>query len=87
MAGLQPMLALEGTAHGQGVGWRKGEDLIDALPYIDALTPAAKRTVEEMIEVEMGNSTKKPSDYLREMAPVLPSRLEEGGMLAMELER
>lgn len=38
-------LALEFAAHGQAQGWRRGEDLIDALPYIDALPPDAKRQV------------------------------------------
>ena len=83
----QPVLALEGTAHGQAAGWRKGEDLIDALPYIDALDPALKKTVDELIEEEMKKSTKKPADYLREM-PAMPSgSLESHPMLMAELER
>ncbi|GFH06271.1 uncharacterized protein HaLaN_00875 [Haematococcus lacustris] len=31
------------AAYGQAQGWRRGEDLIDALPYIDGLTPEFKQ--------------------------------------------
>ncbi len=38
-------------------GWRKHEDLIDALPYVDPLTPEDKRTVEKLIEEEVRYSS------------------------------
>ncbi len=42
MSGTGAPLALDSCAYGQSLGWRRGEDLIDALPYIDALTPEIK---------------------------------------------
>lgn len=44
MAAKAP-LALTYAAHGQGALWRKGEDLIDALPYIDPLPADVKKQV------------------------------------------
>ncbi len=80
-------LALEYQAHGQASGWRKGEDLIDALPYLDALAPDMKKQVDALIEEEQKRSTKKPADYLREM-PALSSTMFEGHpLLAAEYER
>lgn len=40
-----PMLALPSAGYGQGASWRKNEDLIDALPYIDTMTPELKKQV------------------------------------------
>ena len=66
----QPQLALAYHAHGEGAtGWRKGEHLIDALPYIDPLTPDIKKQVERLVEEEMRASTKWPADYLAELPP------------------
>lgn len=80
-------LALDYKAHGQSSGWRKGEDLIDALPYIDPLPADVKRQVDALIDAELKKSTKQPSDYLREM-PQVPSALFEGHpLLAAEYER
>ena len=80
-------LALDFKPHGQAAGWRKGEDIIDALPYIDPLAPEAKKVVDALIEEELKRSTKKPSDYLREM-PALPAAMFEGHpLLAAEYER
>ena len=80
-------LALEFTAHGQSAGWRRGEDLIDALPYIDTLPPEAKKQVDALIEEELRRSTKKPADYLREMPAVPPNLFEGHPLLAAEYNR
>ena len=87
LAVMAAPLALDFRAHGQSAGWRKGEDLIDALPYVDSMAPETKKQVEALIEEELKRSTKKPADYLREM-PAVPSNLFEGHpLLAAEYER
>jgi hypothetical protein len=45
MATKSVPLALPSTAYGEGSGWRRGEHLIDALPYIDGLGPEIKQQV------------------------------------------
>lgn len=47
-------LALDSVPAGQGAGWRKGQDLIDALPYVDRLTPEEKQRVDRLIQEEVG---------------------------------
>lgn len=42
-------LALEATAHAEQKGWRRNQDLIDALSYVDTFTPEEKRTVDALI--------------------------------------
>lgn len=49
-----------------GYGWRKNEDLIDALPYVDPLTPEDKRAVEKLIEEEVVSMSP------HWIAPILP---------------
>jgi pre-mRNA-splicing factor SPF27 len=34
-------------------GWRRNQHLVDSLPYIDSLTPAEKRAVDQLIEEEV----------------------------------
>jgi Breast carcinoma amplified sequence 2 (BCAS2) len=46
-------LALDSAPAGQGAGWRKGQDLIDALPYVDRLTPEEKQRVDRLIQEEV----------------------------------
>lgn len=86
MAAPQP-LALEYEVRGQGSGWRKGQELIDALPYIDLLSPEVKRKVEQLIEEELARSSKKPSDYLKELPPIAPPKFEGHPLLQQEYER
>lgn len=45
MVGQQQTLAIAQHAHGQQAGWRAGEHLIDALPYVDTITPEARKQV------------------------------------------
>lgn len=51
-------LALDSAPAGQGAGWRKGQDLIDALPYVDRLTPEEKQRVDKLIQEEARALTK-----------------------------
>lgn len=53
MADKAAPLALAATAYGEQTGWRKGQELIDALPYVDALTPEEKQAVDRLIEEEV----------------------------------
>lgn len=46
-------LALDSAPAGQAAGWRKGQDLIDALPYVDRLTPEEKQQVDKLIQEEV----------------------------------
>lgn len=66
---------------------RPGEDLVDALPYIDPLTPDIKKQVEALIEAEMRNSTKRPADYLKELPALPPAKFEGHPLLLAEYER
>lgn len=49
-------LALDSAPAGQGAGWRKGQDLIDALPYVDRLTPEEKQRVDRLIQEEVSTA-------------------------------
>lgn len=50
-------LAIEGQAFSEGKGWRRGQHLVDALPYIDSLTADEKAVVDRMIEEEVRGLT------------------------------
>lgn len=80
------VLALADTAFDEATGWRKGQHLIDALPYIDTPTPELRKQVDELIAEEMKRSTKRPQDYLKELptaGPIFPNN----PMLAAEYDR
>jgi hypothetical protein len=47
------VLAIESGAHAEKTGWRRNQDLIDALPYVDGLTPQEKQAVDALIEEEV----------------------------------
>ena len=46
-------LALTDAAHTEQKGWRRGQHLVDSLPYVDSLTPAEKAAVDKLIEAEV----------------------------------
>ena len=46
-------LALDSAAVGEAAGWRRHEDLIDALPYVDTMSPEEKQKVDRMIQEEV----------------------------------
>ena len=50
---MAQLLALDSAPAGQAAGWRKGQDLIDALPYVDRLTPEEKQRVDRLIQEEV----------------------------------
>lgn len=54
--------------------WSTGGDVIDALPYID--DEYDKEEVDGMIQKEMRMSSKKPSDFLKQLPPIPSFNLE-----------
>ena len=80
-------LALDYAAHGQAVGWRKGEDLIDALPYVDHVPEELKPRIQALIDEEARRSVKQPNDYLKDMGPIVGPSFEGRPMLKAEYER
>ncbi|XP_074312237.1 pre-mRNA-splicing factor SPF27 homolog [Silene latifolia] len=64
-------------------------EIIDALPYIDDdyANPSVKQEVDRLVEEEMRRSSKKPSDYLKDLPPLPKFNLEDHPMLAREYER
>lgn len=69
--------------------WSSGADIIDALPYIDDDygNPAVKAEVDRLVEEEMRRSTKKPSDFLKDLPPLRKFSFQNHPMLAREYER
>jgi hypothetical protein len=63
------------------------QELLDALAYIDPLTPDVKQQVDKLIEEEMRRSTRRPADYVKELPPVPPARFGGHSMLQQEYER
>jgi pre-mRNA-splicing factor SPF27 len=53
MADTQQPLALTSAAHSEQKGWRRNQDLVDALPYVDNLAPEEKQAVDALIEEEV----------------------------------
>lgn len=83
--GKQPQqLALEYRDATGYSAWRKGDDLIDALPYTDAMPDDVKSQIDVMIMEECQRSTKSVADYLREL-PAVPV-LSFGGHEALQKE-
>lgn len=53
-AGALAMAVPLALTHGEDQkGWRRNQHLVDSLPYIDSLTPAEKRAVDQLIEEEV----------------------------------
>ncbi len=87
MAAPAAPLALPAAAQGEETGWRRRQDLVDALPYVDSLTAEEKAAADALIEAEMRAGARRPADYLSE-APAEPrSRGAEHPLLAAELAR
>lgn len=64
-------------------------EVIDALPYIDDDygDPNVKEEVDRLVEEEMRRSSKKPSDFLKNLPPLRKFNFENHPMLAREYER
>jgi hypothetical protein len=80
-------LRIAAFAQGDATGWRRGQDLIDALPYLDDISAAEKQQVDALIEEEMRRSSKRPGDYLKELPPVPEPNYRGQEAIEKELER
>ncbi|KAA8541316.1 hypothetical protein F0562_025279 [Nyssa sinensis] len=69
--------------------WSTGAEVIDALPYIDDDygDPKVKEEVDRLVEEEMRRSSKRPSDFLRDLPPLPKFNFENHPILAREYER
>ncbi|GAA0160055.1 RNA splicing factor [Lithospermum erythrorhizon] len=69
--------------------WATGAEVIDALPYIDDDygDPKVKAEVDRLVEEEMRRSSKKPSDFLKDLPPLPKFPFKNHPMLAREYER
>lgn len=84
---MTQLLALDSAPAGQAAGWRKGENLIDALPYVDVLTPEEKVNVDRLIQEEMKNSSQRPAAYLKDLPPPYQLNFADHPLLGAEMER
>lgn len=64
-------------------------EIIDALPYIDDDygDPKIKEEVDRLVEEEMRKSSKRPSDFLKDLPPLPKFNFENHPMLAREYDR
>lgn len=84
----QATLALEYHGKETTAGhWRKNQELVDALAYIDPLTPDVKQQVDKLIEEEMRRSKLRPQDYLNKLPPMPPAKFEGHPLLQKEYDR
>ena len=51
--GTSTALQLDDVAFGKATGLRRGEDIVDALAYIDDITPDEQRIAENLIKEEV----------------------------------
>ncbi|KAL6956407.1 Pre-mRNA-splicing factor SPF27 [Sarracenia purpurea var. burkii] len=58
--------------------WSIGAEIIDSLPYIDDDygDPKVKEEVDRLVEDEMRRSSKKPTDFLKDLPPLPKSNFE-----------
>ncbi|KAL5545038.1 hypothetical protein UlMin_008822 [Ulmus minor] len=74
-----------------GPSWHVIADakVIDALPYIDDdyANPAVKKEVDRLVEEEMRRSSRKPTDFLKDLPPLPKTNFQDHPMLAREYER
>ena len=61
-------------------------DVVDALPYIDDdyADPSVKREVDRLVEEEMRRSSKRPSDFLKDLPPLPKSDFKVYSALSLD---
>ena len=85
MAAQSEPLALTSQAHDDQKGRRRNQQFIDALPYVDEITPEERQVVDRLIHEELRSSRKRPENYLEEVPPIPASTLSS--LLTGELAR
>lgn len=70
-----------------GASTRWVNDDVDALPYADTLPEDWRAGVDQLINEEMRRMSKRPKDYLAEMAPAYELDFKGCPMLAKEFKR
>ena len=79
----QPML-LDGAEQKSS---RWNNPLIDALPYADVLPEGWRETSDQLVQEEMRRMTKRPKDYLAEIAPAKEIDWSKCPLLEQEFRR
>lgn len=82
MPAPQPALALTATGHSEQKSWKRNQDLVDALPYVDGLTAQEKQAVDALVMEEASRTGVCPLFLaenaalrcLNEFAPLLQMR-------------
>ncbi|XP_058193692.1 pre-mRNA-splicing factor SPF27 homolog [Rhododendron vialii] len=90
MANEGDILMLEAPPASEQQSYRSiGAEIIDSLPYIDDDygDPRVKAEVDRLVEDEMRRSSKKPSDFLKDLPSLPKSQFQNHPMLAREYER
>lgn len=90
MANKGDILMLEAPPPSEQKSYRSiGAEIIDSLPYIDDDygDPRVKEEVDRLVEDEMRRSSKKPSDFLKDIPPLPKNPFQNHPMLAREYER
>jgi pre-mRNA-splicing factor SPF27 len=87
MGSAQPPLALPEAAFSEEKSWRRHQHLITAFPYVEGLDAAEREAVNTLIEEELQRADKQPDDYLQDLPPVPPSRLQDDQLMQTELAR
>ncbi|KAE9453922.1 hypothetical protein C3L33_14172, partial [Rhododendron williamsianum] len=90
MANEGDILMLEAPPTSEQQSYRSiGAEIIDSLPYIDDDygDPRVKAEVDRLVEDEMRRSSKKPSDFLKDLPSLPKSQFQNHPMLAREYER
>jgi hypothetical protein len=79
----QALLALPETAQSEQTGWRRRQDLVDALPYVDALSPEEKKAIDQLIEDEVRSGTHSKEEKCCASASCLLDKLLRDQQLQM----
>lgn len=81
-------MLLDSAAHREGAPrWGTLGHAIDALPYVDVEEGDWKPAVEQLLKEEMRRSSKSVGDYLAELPPLPPTRLDAASLVSQEMAR
>jgi pre-mRNA-splicing factor SPF27 len=75
-------LVLTDAAHTEQKGWRRGQHLVDSLPYVDSLTPTEKAAVDKLIEEEVRSPARRPASPAQTWLPARPAASRPSSLTA-----